>query len=168
MSEVAVHRPCQAWHNVHTLCLCPLRGWEAFRTVFGLCGNSPGDKMLRLMSEGSLGNSMPSWKDPAQSFRGTGSCRRDTRVCLESGASEDSSHWRVCFLPSGTGQDFHRKSRKNVGQSFYNQQRPRRKYQSQVGSCVLCSRKAGKGTFLFPVDLIYTRCLCNCHWERRS
>lgn len=57
--------------------------------------------MLRLlMSEGSLGNSMPSWKDPAQSFRGTGSCRRDTRVCLESLEHQKIHHIGGCaFFP---------------------------------------------------------------------
>lgn len=53
-----------------------------------------------LMSEGSLGNSMPSWKDPAQSFRGTGSCRTDTRVCLESLEHQKIHHIGGCaFFP---------------------------------------------------------------------
>lgn len=32
--------------------------------------------------------------------------------------------------------------------------------------CVL--KKPGKGLFFFPVEIIYTRFLCNCHWARCS
>lgn len=68
------------------------------------------------------------------------------------------------FFPSGTRQDFHRKSIQKCGWSFHNRN------SSQVpiagGNPVCCVlQKQGKGLFFFPVEVIYTHFLCHCHWE---
>lgn len=55
-----------------------------------------------------------------------------------------------------------------MGSSFHNRNSSQEESTScRWQSCVPCSKTARKG-MVFPVEIIYTRFLCNCHWEQCS
>lgn len=116
VSEAAVHRLSQAWHSVHTHCLCPL-GEEAFRTAFGFCSSSLRRRCLKeAWGTACLPEtSCPELQRPKESAGETPEC-----------APESLKHQKIChiggctFFPSGTRQDFHRKSIRKRGWSFHN------------------------------------------------
>lgn len=57
---------------------------------------------------------------------------------------------------------------RNMGSSFHNRNSSQEESTScRWQSCVPCSKTARKG-MVFPVEIIYTRFLCNCHWEQCS
>lgn len=109
VSEAAVRRPFQAWHNVHAHGQCPFREPEGFRIVFESCIISLRRDSQASVSGGGLaclaGNILP------RAAEAMGSCRRGTRMCPRVSGASDLSHWRVHFLPlwsrTGLPQEVH-------------------------------------------------------------
>lgn len=150
MSEGAVHRLSQAWHSVHTHCLCPQDRRHSGLPLGSVAAARAEDAHGLLVSEEGLGNNVPTGNILTSASEAMGACRRDTRMCPRvSGASEDWSHWRVHFLPfwnkTGLPQEIHTK---NVDRHFTTETAAKKKVPIAGGNPVCCVlQKQGKGLF---------------------
>lgn len=110
VSEAAVRRPFQAWHNVHAHGQCPFREPEGFRIVFESCIISLGRDSHR---HPCLKEHWHAWLEISclELLRPRAPAGGALGCAPESLERQKIYHIGGCTVfPSGAGQDFHRKS----------------------------------------------------------